>query len=195
MAKIYTRSGDRGSTGIHGGGRVPKDDPRIEANGDLDELNCQLGAVRSQLAPGHPFQEPLHRIQRELMTAMSLVATPSDRRESNPNRLDGELEHRCEELIDALMAECPDRGWFVLPGGTPAAAQLQLARAVARRAERHLWSLHRLDPLPEELLRLINRLSDLLFAMARREMQRSDLPEELWRSFAYKRKKTENHER
>ena len=186
MAKIYTRTGDDGTTGIHGGARVPKEDPRIEANGALDELNCHLGVVRAQLAADDPWQELLHRLQRELMAAMSLVATPAARRAQNPNRLDETLEGDCEAWIDRLTAACSDRGWFVLPGGTPAAAQLQLARAVARRAERRLWALHRIDPLPEALLRLINRLSDLLFVLARAEMQRSRLPEELWRSFAYK---------
>ena len=186
MAKIYTRTGDDGTTGIHGGERVPKEDPRIEANGALDELNCHLGVVRTQLPPDHPAQELLHRLQRELMVVMSLVATPHLRRAQNPNRLDETLVGDCEAWIDRLAAGCSDRGWFVLPGGTPAAAQLQLARAVARRAERRLWALHRLDPLPEALLRLVNRLSDLLFILARAEMQQQELPEELWKSFAYK---------
>jgi len=189
MTKIYTRTGDRGTTGIHGGDRVAKDDPRIEANGTLDELNCQLGVVRSLLAADDPWQEPLHRIQRELMTVMSHVATPSAHRTENPAPLDQTLDQWCEAWIEELLAGCPDRGYFVLPGGTPAAAQLQLARAVARRAERRLWTLHRIDPLPDALLRFVNRLSDLLFALARAEMQRRELPEERWRSFACKRKR------
>jgi ATP:cob(I)alamin adenosyltransferase len=191
MTKIYTRSGDAGTTGIHGGERVPKDDPRIEAVGALDELNCHLGVVRSLLAPDDDRQEPLYRIQREMMTVMSLVATPAARRHANPNTLDPSLEQQCEEWIDTLMARCPDRGYFVLPGGTPAAAQLQFTRAVARRAERRLWTLHRLDPLPDAVLRLINRLSDLFFALAREEMQRVAMAEDLWQSFAYKRRKHE----
>lgn len=186
MGKIYTRTGDDGTTGIHGGTRVAKDDPRIEANGVLDELNCHLGVVRSQLPADDPWQERLHRLQRELMAAMSLVATPSAQRNDNPNRLDAALTADCERWIDASAAECPDRNYFVLPGGTPAAAELQLARAVARRAERRLWTLHRIDPLPVELLRFVNRLSDLLFVMARAEMQRHDLPEERWKAFGYK---------
>lgn len=196
MAKIYTKTGDGGTTGIHGGGRVPKDDPRIEAVGTLDELNCHLGIVRSMLRPGDDRQAGLHRIQREMMTLMSLVATPSAIRANNPNTLDPDLEKFLEEWIDALMARCPDKNHFVLPGGTPLAAQLQLARAVARRAERRLWTIHRADPLPEAVLRTVNRLSDLLFALAREEMAQSPtqtptdaeagLPEELWHSFAYK---------
>lgn len=198
MARIYTKTGDDGTTGIHGGGRVPKDDPRVEAVGALDELNCHLGIVRSMLLhgddpAGNPDPDPaddrqtgLHRIQREMMTVMSLVATPSALRANNPNVLDPDLEKFLEEWIDALMARCPDRNYFVLPGGTPVAARLQLARAVARRAERRLWTLHRIDPLPEAVLRTVNRLSDLLFALAREDMQRADLPEELWQSFSYK---------
>ena len=186
MGKIYTRTGDDGTTGIHGGDRVPKDDPRIEANGALDELNCHLGVVRSHLAADDPWQEPLHRIQRELMTVMSLVAPPSARRDRNPNQFDETLTADCEAWIDRLAADCSDRGWFVLPGGTPVAAQLQLARAVARRAERRLWTLHRIDPLPAELLRFVNRLSDLLFVLARAALQRSGLSEERWKSFRYK---------
>ncbi len=188
-SKIYTKGGDGGTTGIHGGGRVPKDDPRIEAVGTLDEVNCTLGVVRSLLAPNDDRHEPLHRIQREMMTVMSITAAPADRRAQNPNALDPALEKWCEELIDTLMARCPDRDYFVLPGGTPVSAQLQMARAATRRAERRLWTLHRADPLPAELLKFINRLSDLLFAFAREEMQRADLPEELWHSFSYKRRK------
>ncbi len=192
--KIYTRGGDGGTTGIHGGGnahsggRVPKDDPRIEAVGTLDELNCSLGVVRSLMPPADDRHEGLHRVQREMMAAMSLTATPAERREANPNTLDPALDRWCEEWIDALMARCPDRDYFVLPGGTPLAAQLHTARAIARRAERRLWTLHRADPLPAELLRFVNRLSDLLFALAREEMGRAGVPEDLWKSFAYKRR-------
>ncbi|MDR2893922.1 MAG: cob(I)yrinic acid a,c-diamide adenosyltransferase [Alistipes sp.] len=186
MNRIYTRGGDGGSTGIHGGERVPKDDPRIEAVGELDELNSHLGVVRSLLGPDDELHAPLHRLQTEMMTVMSLVATPSARRAANPNRLSPEIEAWCEQSVDAMMAACTDRDYFVLPGGTPVSAQLQLARAMCRRAERRLWTLNTLDPLPEEVLRFVNRLSDLLFAMARAEMQRAGLTEELWQLFAYK---------
>jgi ATP:cob(I)alamin adenosyltransferase len=167
---------------------VSKDDLRIEAVGELDELNCALGVVRSLLTPDDDRQPGLHRLQREMMAVMSIVATPSDRREENPNALDPTLEKWCEEWIDALMARCPDRDFFVLPGGTPVAAQMQMARVVARRAERRLWTLHRADPLPSELLRFVNRLSDLMFALAREEMSRAGVSEDLWQSFAYKRR-------
>ena len=195
-ARIYTRTGDAGTTGIHGGTRVPKDNIRIEANGDLDELNCQIGVVRSMLIGPQGEKTELqslanrdlilHVIQKNLMTVMSLVATPAAERDKNPNELPENLVADCEAQIDALSAEIGPALHFLLPGGTPLAAQLQLARAVCRRAERRLWTLHRQDPLPEEILHYINRLSDLLFVMARCELARQDWPEDRWKAFAYK---------
>jgi ATP:cob(I)alamin adenosyltransferase len=95
---------------------------------------------------------------------------------------------RCEQEIDRLKELLRDNDYFVLPGGTMPSAQLQFARTVARRAERRLWTLNRQDELPGEILRFMNRLSDLLFVMARYEMQQQNLPEERWQAFAYKRK-------
>ena len=188
MKKIYTRTGDRGTTGIHGGERVPKDDIRIEANGCIDELNSHLGIVRTLIPETDKRWQMLFEIQKELMTVMSLVATPSAIREQNPNTLSPGLSSRCEAWMDGMMAELEDSGYFLLPGGTPAAAQLQLARAVARRAERRLWTLDRKDPLPEELLIFMNRLSDLFFVMARYDLQLAGFSEEKWKAFAYKKK-------
>jgi Uncharacterized conserved protein len=240
--RIYTRTGDAGTTGIHGGTRVPKDDPRIEANGDLDELNCHLGLIRSMLmcpdsecseggipvseacaglveqprfgrgessqqrpAPVAPGAEPhsqqsdraerasidaiLYEAQKNLMTVMSLVATPSAERQKNPNALPENLVAHIEATMDALTEASGPSLHFLLPGGTPLAAQLQLARAVCRRAERRLWTLNRQDPVPEDVLKYINRLSDLLFVMARCELTRQDWPEERWKAFAYKNQK------
>ena len=222
MSRIYTKTGDQGTTGIHGGARVPKDDIRIEANGTLDELNCHLGLIRAALSgsglpsggtdkpyressalPESPspdthssipqayaqFDELLREIQVNLMTVMSHVATPSARRAQNPNPLPEGLVPDIEATLDALTAEAGDSRHFLLPGGTPVAAQLQLSRAVCRRAERRLWTLHRQDPLPEAILQYINRLSDLLFVMARWELARQQWPEERWQAFAYKNKK------
>jgi ATP:cob(I)alamin adenosyltransferase len=209
MNRIYTRTGDQGTTGIHGGKRVPKDDIRIEANGTLDELNCQLGIVRSllsersdgrYLASEHfsasetntggtqraSFDNILHNIQTNLMIVMSQVATPAAERDKNPNELPQNLVADCEATMDALTAETGPSRHFILPGGTPLAAQLQLARAICRRAERRLWTLNREDPVPEEILRYINRLSDLLFVMARHELDQQNWPEERWQAFSYK---------
>lgn len=191
MSKVYTHTGDLGTTGIHGGARVPKDDPRIEANGTLDELNCALGIVRALLETHHPWQEELRQIQLELMAAMSLVATPSELRQRNPNSLSPSLISHFEEWIDCMNQEINEQGYFILPGGTPLAAHLHQARVTARRAERRLVSLHRIDPIPEPLLAFINRLSDLLFVMARYEVWQKQLQEDRWRAFAYKRKSKE----
>lgn len=192
MRKIYTRTGDEGMTGIHGGERVPKDDIRIEANGCLDELNTLFGVIRSMLPETDEWQEKLYFIQRNMMIVMSHVATPSAIRDRNPNELPQELDKFCEDWMDEMMPQIEDNGYFILPGGTPLAAQLQYARAVARRAERRLWTLDRTDAVPREILRFINRLSDLLFVMARFEMQRQQWQEEKWLKFSYKRKKKDS---
>lgn len=167
---------------------MPKDDIRIEANGCLDELNALLGIIRSLLSETDEWQHKLYFIQRNLMVVMSHVATPSALREQNPNELPQDLDKFCEEWMDEMMSQLEDNGCFILPGGTLLSAQLQYARAVARRAERRLWTLHRKDTVSQEILRFVNRLSDLLFVMARFEMQRQQWPEEKWQSFAYKRK-------
>ena len=96
---------------------------------------------------------------------------------------------QCEQAMDAMMLRLEDNGYFLLPGGTQISAQLQFARAVARRAERRLWTLNREDSVPEDILRFINRLSDLFFVMARMEMQRQGWDEERWQAFAYQRKR------
>ena len=178
-------------TRLHGGQRVPKDDIRIEANGTLDELNSLLGVCRAYLPEEHEWHETLFRIQKEIMVVMSLVATPSDIREQNPNHLDPDMvawmEGEIDHVNEALGSE---RRYFILPGGTLLSAHLQLARTVARRAERQLWSVHRIDPLPMPLLAFVNRLSDLLFVLGRYEMLRQGKPEEKWHHFLYKRRKS-----
>ena len=114
--RIYTRGGDKGKTGIHGGERVDKDDIRIEANGTLDELNAEIGIVRTLLPPDHEWQVLLGRIQREMMAVMSHVATPSAIRDKNPNPLPDDLAVFCESHIDDLSAQMEDNGYFILPG-------------------------------------------------------------------------------
>lgn len=187
--KVYTKTGDNGTTGIHGGERVPKDDIRIEANGCIDELNSMIGIVRSMLPESNGWQDKLFAIQRELMVVMSHVATPSVIRDKNPNILDTELVTKCESWMDSMMSQLTDNGYFLVPGGTPLAAHLQYARTLARRAERRLWTLNRQDKLPQSILVLMNRLSDLFFVMARYELQQQSWPEEKWQSFAYKNRK------
>lgn len=186
--KVYTRGGDKGTTGIHGGERVGKDDIRIIANGSLDELNAVIGVVRAYLPEDHEWQEILFHIQSTMMVVMSHVATPSAIRHQNPNILPDNPAGWCEEQIDRISAELNEAGYFVLPGGNLVSSHLQWARTIARRAETQLWTLHRTDPLPDEITRFMNRLSDLFFVMARYEMQREGNIEEKWQAFAYKRK-------
>ena len=113
MRKIYTRTGDEGMTGIHGGERVPKDDIRIEANGCLDELNTLLGIIRSMLPETDEWQEKLYFIQHSMMIVMSHVATPSAIRESNPNELPQDLDKFCEDWMDVMMSQLEDNGYFI----------------------------------------------------------------------------------
>ncbi len=189
IMRIYTRGGDKGKTGIHGGQRVDKDDIRIEANGCLDELNSMIGVVRAFLPTGHEWHQFLFRIQKEIMVVMSNVATPSEIRDKNPNPIDPEIVLFCEKQIDLLTEKMGGNADFILPGGTLVSSHLHMARTIARRSERRLWTLHRKDPLPEIVLQFVNRLSDLFFVMARYEMFQQGTSEEKWKDFLYKRKK------
>lgn len=186
---IYTRGGDKGKTGIHGGQRVDKDDIRIEANGCIDELNSMIGVIRAFLPAEHEWQQILFKIQSELMVVMSHVATPSAIREKNPNPLPDNLDKFCEECIDNMTDNMGQSLSFILPGGNLVSSHLQLARTIARRSERRLWTLNKQDEVPESILKFINRLSDLFFTMARFEMFRDGTGEERWKDFLYKRKK------
>lgn len=186
---IYTRGGDKGMTRIHGGERVPKDDIRIEAIGTLDELNSMVGVVRSYLEEENEWQGVLFKVQKELMVVMSLVATPAEKRSDNPNQLEPDFIEWMEKMIDEYRdAMGEESRYFILPGGNPISAHLQLARTIARRAERRLWTLHREDEVPEQILMMLNRLSDLLFIMGRFEMFRQGSPDERWQHFLYKKR-------
>lgn len=187
MKRIYTRTGDRGTTAIHGGARVAKTDPRIEANGALDELNTDIGVVRALLGSQSALQPMLRRIQLCLMTIMSCVATPAAIREDNPNKLPEGMTRSVEEWIDSLTATDGPADSFLLPGATVESAFMHRARVAARRAERRLWALNEIDPVDEAALEYVNRLSDLFFVMARSEALSAGMPEERWKEFLYKR--------
>ena len=193
MGRIYTGKGDAGTTNIHAGEVVPKDCPRIEANGTLDELNSLIGVIRafnnSGNSPDAQLEAFLQRIQGIFMPMMSLVATPECRRDANPAKFDAAIVKECEELVDTMQKGLEQRRYFVYPGGTVVASLLQLARTVARRAERRLWTLHREDPVPVEITTFINRLSDALFILGRYHNQRNGCAEEKWEEFHYYRKK------
>jgi cob(I)alamin adenosyltransferase len=165
--KIYTKTGDRGDTGLFGGPRVSKDAPRIEAYGTVDELNSVLGIVRTFLESGD-VDALLERIQNELFSLGAQLATPNPTAHQTALIASSQIA-ALEKAIDRYEAGLEPLRQFILPGGTPAAAQLHLARTVCRRAERRLVTLvsDSAEPIAEELMIYLNRLSDLLFVLAR----------------------------
>ena len=164
LTRIYTRAGDAGETHLGDGSRVSKLDARIGAYGAVDELNSQLGVVLAGDCP-EPFVAPLQRIQNELFDLGADLSVPS----GVPDRLRVTAEQvaALELLCDAFNAELRELKSFVLPGGTPAAANLHVARTVCRRAERRVVSLGSAEPLSPSLQHYLNRLSDLLFVLCR----------------------------
>ena len=162
MKQIYTKTGDEGMTSLRDGVRVPKDDPRIETNGQIDQLNAHLGVVRSMLGDDDANREIIHSVQRELMTVMSHIATPEG--SVNPRELHAaKITSELERAID----QADFQGGFVVPGGgSQLAAFIHLARTQARTVERRLWSLHRQHPVDSAILVMMNRLSDYLFVLA-----------------------------
>jgi cob(I)alamin adenosyltransferase len=179
--KIYTRHGDRGETDLFGGPRVPKDHLRVEVYGALDELNACLG-VCSASSGQADLRDAVQRIQRVLFELGSYLATPdSARREKSGLGAPGDDDVAAlEAWIDGLSAELEPLRRFVLPGGCSAAAAFHVARTVCRRVERRAVGLDRCEPLEGSALRFLNRLSDLLFVMARVENHRAGLPDVPW---------------
>ena len=170
VVKIYTRKGDDGTTSLWYGGRVPKDDLHTEAYGTLDEATSALGLARAKCEDERLAADVL-RLQNELFVAGAELATDPEARgrlEAGVSRLDDDMVDWLEERIDAYMAEVDLPPKFVIPGGTELSAQLDVARAVLRRAERRIVALAREGSLDgSSALRYVNRASDLLFAMAR----------------------------
>ncbi len=162
--RIYTRTGDRGETGLIGGLRVSKASLRIRAYGSVDELNCALGITISQLQEGE-VKAWLLTIQNELHIVCADLANP-DLARAGP-RITASHVEGLERLCDRIDAELPKLKQFILPGGAFAAALLHFARAVARRAEREVVALAAEEPINTEVIRYLNRLSDLLFLLAR----------------------------
>ena len=180
--KIYTRTGDAGSTGLFGGGRVEKDDPRVEAYGEVDELNAVLGMARAvEMMPR--IDEVLVPIQRDLFSLGALLATPDRdkmKQQLAKARIDDARVAELEQLIDEGEAELEPLKAFILPGGTPKAAALHVARTVCRRAERRVVALQREVELPQLVVIYLNRLSDLLFVLARVANRRAGAGEVTW---------------
>ena len=167
--RIYTRTGDEGETGLFGGGRVAKSDPRVAAYGDVDELNSSIGVARAA-PPVALFDAELERIQRDLFSIGGHLATPDPEKvraalakaELSPVRV-----AEFERAMDAAEATLPPLRAFILPAGSPKAAALHLARTVCRRAERSVVALALAQDVPDPFLVYLNRLSDYLFTLAR----------------------------
>jgi cob(I)alamin adenosyltransferase len=179
--KIYTRTGDRGETGLFAGGRVPKDDARVEAYGCVDELNAVVGMVRTHIDGMMPDVEAaLHRIAGELFALGADLATPLGAGTTWVVRVDGAAVERLEREIDRFEEELEPLTHFILPGGSPAGAALHFARTVCRRAERRTVTLAREAELNDAAVRYLNRLSDWLFVAARLVNRHAGRPEEPW---------------
>jgi len=179
--KIYTRGGDKGQTGLLDGSRVSKDDPRVATYGDVDELTALLGLARAETGD-RATQDLLRQVQRDLFAVGAQLADRKARVGARKAKaaLAPPLLERLERAIDALDAGLPALSFFILPGGTRAAAALHLARTVCRRAERSVVAFarqHAVDPL---IVPYLNRLSDLLFVLARQANQAAGVAEDRW---------------
>ena len=184
--KIYTKTGDSGDTGLFGGARVSKADPRVAAYGDVDELNACLGFARAAVLGGddQELAVMLEHIQRDLFALGARLADPGHKiadRVAKAAVTPADIA-RLEGWIDALESALPPLRRFILAGGSQAGASLHLARTVCRRAERAMVALLAGDKeaFESDLLIYVNRLSDLLFVMARRANQRAGTPEIEW---------------
>lgn len=177
--KIYTRSGDDGTTSLFSGGRVTKTHLRVQAYGTVDELNSVIGVARAH-RPSAQADEWLATVQKQLFHLGADLATPLDAKADWVVRMDAETVAWLEASIDQMTSELPALTNFILPGGTLAAAQLHVARTVCRRAERCAIDLTQAEPVGDHVIEYLNRLSDWLFTLARWENHQQGIPEEKW---------------
>jgi cob(I)alamin adenosyltransferase len=175
--KIYTKTGDAGETGLFGGGRVPKDHPRVRACGDVDELNAAIG-LAAALEPVTFEEAAIQTIQRDLFSVGAELATPDTAKLRAA--LGADQVSALERLIDTREATLAPLKNFILPAGTPKAAALHLARTICRRAERSVVTLARDQQLNPLIIHYLNRLSDLLFVLARAINHEADRPDIVW---------------
>lgn len=184
ITRVYTRTGDDGTTSLGDGARVPKDSPRVDAYGTVDELNSVIGAAISRgLDP--EVSEILRRVQNELFHLGADLCVREPEKEKRPvPRIEDRHVVALESLMDALSERLTPLENFVLPGGTPGAAELHVARTVCRRAERLVIALSRAEEVGADTVRYLNRLSDALFVLARYENFRRGIPDVLWDSRA-----------
>ena len=180
--KIYTKTGDDGHTALFGGGRVEKDHVRVEAYGDVDELNAVIGAARAtDMMPR--VDEILAPVQRDLFAIGALLATPhpeKHKEQLEKARLSDKRIAQLEQAIDDCEEELEPLKAFILPGGTAKSSALHVARTVCRRAERSVITLQRTDSVPQIIVVYLNRLSDLLFVLARVANKRAGAGEVTW---------------
>ncbi|HET7395490.1 MAG TPA: cob(I)yrinic acid a,c-diamide adenosyltransferase [Gammaproteobacteria bacterium] len=174
LSKIYTRTGDDGSTGLGDGTRVPKDGARVEAYGTVDELNSSIGLLLAEHLP-QDVDDSLTRIQHELFDLGSELCVPGY------TAITADHIIWLEQTLDRFNADLPPLKEFILPGGSRAAAICHLARTICRRTERRTLTLHRASPVNSEVLRYLNRLSDLLFVLARVIARQDGGSEVLWK--------------
>lgn len=183
MSKIYTKTGDKGETGLFGGKRVKKDSPRIVAYGEVDELNAFIGGART-LNDDPEVDRILQKIQNDLFDIGAVLASPDKKKleERASDFIRPEDVGALEKAIDRLDRELPPLRSFILPGGTDLAASLHTARTVCRRAERSIVTLMEKESgsIDEEILRYINRLSDFLFVLARWVNLKKGVAEAAW---------------
>lgn len=177
--KIYTATGDQGETSLFGGKRIPKDALRIEAYGTVDELNSALGVARAWKPPKE-IDEILGRVQGELFILGADLATPEEKRSGNVQRLGQDQISDLERAIDSLDSRLEPLSTFIIPGGTHVAAQIHLARTICRRAERYVVRLSRQEKIDSHCIAYLNRLSDLLFVLARYTNQLDGVRETPW---------------
>ena len=178
---MYTRAGDKGETSLYGKRRVPKDSPRVEAYGAIDELNSLLGVIASH-TKDKSISSPVREIQRMLFVAGADAATDLDSGQDVP-RIGGSETLRLEKMTDDLLGHLPRLRNFIIPGGSQTGAYLQLARAVCRRAERRVLTASREEPVNPDLLPFLNRLSTYLFNLSREANRRSRKKEVTWEGF------------
>jgi cob(I)alamin adenosyltransferase len=177
--KIYTRTGDSGETSFLDGGRVPKSALRVEAYGEVDELNASIGVARTE-STHEKIQTLLDEIQKDLFSVGAILADPKGQLKSEKASLKPMNVERLEAHIDRIEDDLPPLKQFILPGGSKGAAHLHHARSVCRRAERKIVELASNEPVPSIAVSYMNRLSDLLFVLARLENQHRNIQDRVW---------------
>ena len=177
--KIYTKFGDTGETALYGGTRLRKDTPRIEAIGTMDELNAYIGYAQVLMSDAD-LSQLMARIQNHLFAVGADLATPTTHPKAAEFRIPADFTTEIETAIDTLSAALPPLTNFILPGGCPAGAILHIARGVCRRSERCVVRLTREEEVNPEIIRSLNRLSDLLFVLARTVNFRANASEPIW---------------